>query len=76
MGLGKTLTMIALTATDLESHRDVAQYNMYDDDVKQPVPATLIIVPQPCMYHIICVYCCSNYRGSIRNVGRANFKVV
>ncbi|PSN67187.1 hypothetical protein BS50DRAFT_573926 [Corynespora cassiicola Philippines] len=47
MGLGKTLTMIALTATDLESHRDVAQYNMYDDDVKQPVPATLIIVPQP-----------------------------
>lgn len=45
MGLGKTLTMISLIATDLESGRDL---NMHEDDAptsKQDVGATLVIIP-------------------------------
>ncbi|KAF4437905.1 alpha-1,6-mannosyltransferase subunit [Fusarium austroafricanum] len=46
MGLGKTLTMIALTTTDLDSddtHMDI------DEDDCPNVPATLIVVPPPLM---------------------------
>ena len=52
MGLGKTLTMIALAATDLEQG---IQMNTEDDfwdvseDVKYSISATLVIVPQPRM---------------------------
>jgi SNF2 family DNA or RNA helicase len=45
MGLGKTLTMIALAATDLEGtyhHMQTGQEAHLD------VPTTLIIVPPPC----------------------------
>jgi SNF2 family DNA or RNA helicase len=45
MGLGKTLTMIALAATDLEGadyHMETGQEGISD------VPATLIVVPPPC----------------------------
>lgn len=45
MGLGKTLTMIALAATDLEGadhHMQTGQEDHID------VPTTLIIVPPPC----------------------------
>lgn len=48
MGLGKTLTMIALVAADLENPQaSVAQ--SWDDfeDGRRRVGATLIIVPQP-----------------------------
>lgn len=45
MGLGKTLTMIALVATDLESSGDVVGT---DEGCHLDVPATLIVVPLPC----------------------------
>jgi SNF2 family DNA or RNA helicase len=45
MGLGKTLTMIALVATDLESSEDVVDA---DEGCYLDVPATLIVVPPPC----------------------------
>ncbi|KAJ4007318.1 hypothetical protein NW752_007702 [Fusarium irregulare] len=46
MGLGKTLTMIALVATDLESSADVMDT---DEGCHPDVPATLIVVPPPLM---------------------------
>jgi hypothetical protein len=49
MGLGKTLTMIALVATDLEAEetRDPWQ-NARTHDIPH-VKATLIVVPPPCI---------------------------
>ncbi|KAF4967629.1 hypothetical protein FSARC_4824 [Fusarium sarcochroum] len=44
MGLGKTLTMIALAATDLES--DNSQMDT-DEESRLDVPTTLIVVPPP-----------------------------
>ena len=45
MGLGKTLTMIALVATDLENSGDMVDT---DEGCHLDVPATLIVVPPPC----------------------------
>lgn len=46
MGLGKTLTMIALAATDLDG--DDAQIHLdVGGDNKRHTPATLIVVPPP-----------------------------
>jgi hypothetical protein len=54
MGLGKTLTMIALAATDLSMSSLQGQPLKEDDldDHKRPVLATLIIVPPPRKYMI------------------------
>ena len=52
MGLGKTLTMIALAATDLEPGRSlITEDDLWDDpeDSKPSISATLVIVPQPRM---------------------------
>ena len=48
MGLGKTLTMIALIATDLSKaqSRNVPEWDG-GGDYKQSVNATLIVVPPP-----------------------------
>ena len=51
MGLGKTLTMIALAATDLELESSlITEEDMLNDpdNVKQSSSATLIIVPPAC----------------------------
>jgi SNF2 family DNA or RNA helicase len=45
MGLGKTLTMIALAATDLESGDFRIDTH---EDCLVDIPATLIVVPPPC----------------------------
>ena len=53
MGLGKTLTMIALAATDLEPGRSlITEGDLWDDpeDSKPSISATLVIVPQPRMW--------------------------
>jgi hypothetical protein len=47
MGLGKTLTMIALAATDLASDKDTRIHMDMDEDDKPYVSATLIIIPPP-----------------------------
>ncbi|KAL7916577.1 SNF2 family N-terminal domain-containing protein [Trichoderma velutinum] len=47
MGLGKTLTMISLAATDLESDMNNELHMEIDDEKANAVPATLIIVPPP-----------------------------
>ncbi|KAK6843899.1 hypothetical protein PG987_004759 [Apiospora arundinis] len=47
MGLGKTLTMIALVATDLEKDHDSQNWSGLNTDAGASVPATLIIVPPP-----------------------------
>ncbi|KAF2017851.1 hypothetical protein BU24DRAFT_432428 [Aaosphaeria arxii CBS 175.79] len=52
MGLGKTLTMIALIAADLEPGRTMITENDLWDDPENPKPsvsATLVIVPQQLM---------------------------
>jgi hypothetical protein len=46
MGLGKTLTMIALIATDSEPAKE--HLAGLEEDECRPVQATLIVVPQPC----------------------------
>ena len=47
MGLGKTLTMIALAATGLDSgDYDGFDLNIEDED-KSPVSATLVVMPAP-----------------------------
>jgi hypothetical protein len=53
MGLGKTLTMIALTATDLEPSSSLITQNDFLHDSERPLPttsATLVIMPQPRKY--------------------------
>jgi hypothetical protein len=60
MGLGKTLTMIALAATDLELESSlITEEDMLNDpdNVKQSSSATLIIVPPGCMARLprVCV---------------------
>lgn len=48
MGLGKTLTMIALAATDLDPATEKRSQNMSEDSNEQHWNhATLIIVPPP-----------------------------
>lgn len=47
MGLGKTLTMIALAATDLNRDKDTGMHIYMDEDDKPYVSATLIIIPPP-----------------------------
>ncbi|KAK6866330.1 hypothetical protein PG995_002858 [Apiospora arundinis] len=47
MGLGKTLTMIALVATDLEKGHSSRSWFVGNTDAGASVPATLIIVPPP-----------------------------
>ena len=51
MGLGKTLTMIALAATDLEPRSSlITEEDLLDypsEDSRPSVSATLVIVPQP-----------------------------
>ena len=47
MGLGKTLTMIALAATDLDSDKDSGMHLYMDEDDKPHVSATLVIIPPP-----------------------------
>ncbi|KAF2273459.1 uncharacterized protein EI97DRAFT_452386 [Westerdykella ornata] len=46
MGLGKTLTMLALIATDLETS-DTTPLLDRNDSHQRPVQATLVVVPQP-----------------------------
>ena len=47
MGLGKTLTMIALAASDLDQDQDDQPEFWFEHDNKPIVQATLIVVPQP-----------------------------
>lgn len=47
MGLGKTLTMIALTASDLDSKEYETPGLDFDDSETPPVLATLIVIPPP-----------------------------
>lgn len=52
MGLGKTLTMIALIATDLKDENEGglrdSHYMTVDQDYHKPqVSATLVIIPPP-----------------------------
>jgi SNF2 family DNA or RNA helicase len=47
MGLGKTLTMIALAASDLDQNNDGQSKLSFEDGDKIVVHATLIVVPQP-----------------------------
>jgi hypothetical protein len=49
MGLGKTLTMIALAATDLNIVGPTAPGYEEPNECKPVVQTTLIVVPQPCM---------------------------
>ena len=51
MGLGKTLTMIALVATDLDRDNVAGIAIEMDENSKPDVSATLIIVPPPCKLH-------------------------
>jgi hypothetical protein len=50
MGLGKTLTMIALAATDIGSDNDAKMYMDIDEDDNRYVSATLVIIPPPRMF--------------------------
>ncbi|KAF9784158.1 hypothetical protein IL306_008311 [Fusarium sp. DS 682] len=50
MGLGKTLTMIALAATDLDNE---GSHMKSGEDFHPEVPATLIVVPPPSTAHLI-----------------------
>lgn len=47
MGLGKTLTMIALAATDLDTDMNGEADMEVDEEDKTHVLATLIIIPPP-----------------------------
>ena len=47
MGLGKTLTMIALAATDIETKHPVGKHDSDGTNSDEP-HATLIVVPPPC----------------------------
>ncbi|OPB38875.1 alpha-1,6-mannosyltransferase subunit [Trichoderma guizhouense] len=47
MGLGKTLTMISLAATDLDSDMNNGVHMDIDDEQDNTVPTTLVIVPPP-----------------------------
>jgi SNF2 family DNA or RNA helicase len=47
IGLGKTLTMIALAATDLDRDKDTGMHMYIDEDDKPHVSATLIIILPP-----------------------------
>lgn len=47
MGLGKTLTMISLAATDLDSDMNNSVHMDIDDEQDNIVPTTLVIVPPP-----------------------------
>lgn len=47
MGLGKTLTMIALVASDLDSQTPMPVDDDLDQTVLPSIPATLVIVPPP-----------------------------
>ena len=58
MGLGKTLSMIALVATDLDRDNVAGIAIDMDENSKPGVSATLIIVPPPCKLHH-CSHCCS-----------------
>lgn len=58
MGLGKTLTMIALVASDLDSQTPMPVDDDLDQTVLPSIPATLVIVPPPCEYS--CTISCQN----------------
>lgn len=50
MGLGKTLTMLALAATDLDPASSLVTQNDFLNDPEDSLPtttATLVIMPQP-----------------------------
>lgn len=49
MGLGKTLTMISLVATDMNSEKEVGIHNENAPAKKQDVSATLVIIPPQSM---------------------------
>jgi SNF2 family DNA or RNA helicase len=51
MGLGKTLTMIALVATDLDRKANVGADITMSGDENNSVSATLVIVPPTRMSH-------------------------
>jgi SNF2 family DNA or RNA helicase len=53
MGLGKTLTMVALIATDLDTDRDSGITDDGGDHDKSYASATLIIVPPPRKTYIL-----------------------
>ena len=57
MGFGKTLTMIALAATDLELGK-AAEPCVAESD-KPQVSATLIIIPPPCEFECSYLSCLS-----------------
>lgn len=47
MGLGKTLTMIALVAADIDAEKDMATYIEHGEADRQDIAATLVIIPPP-----------------------------
>ena len=52
MGLGKTLTMIALVATDLNATKENITHAENEEGGKRDVSATLVIIPPPrSFYH-------------------------
>lgn len=51
MGLGKTLTMIALVAATVREHHHAGSFGSLDSsEANNP---TLIVVPPPCMFSIV-----------------------
>jgi len=72
MGLGKTLSMIALIATDLKDyhHEDFAMHSSIDNDLSNET--TLVIVPPPgTSLPTPLKYGFSNLLSSARQLGRA-----
>ena len=57
MGLGKTLTMIALVANDLDSDKDATTHMYIDEDDMPLVSATLVIIPPPRELQFIPTFC-------------------
>lgn len=59
MGLGKTLTMIALIATDLQGYRTgefAFEQSAYDVETNK---TTLVVVPPPCVYSVALILAAS-----------------
>ena len=50
MGLGKTLTMIALVAADMDAEKEMAAYIEDVEADQQDIAATLVIIPPPSLF--------------------------
>ncbi|KAK8081356.1 SNF2 family N-terminal domain-containing protein [Apiospora saccharicola] len=79
MGLGKTLTMISLVATDLERGDCFQGSSGGSTDEKLQIPATLIIVPPPLLgtweHELTTHVACGAMRG-VRHHGKDRIKAV